>query len=210
MQHTASDLRAQLNSFNQHILVASNIMSSTSNALILGDDAVEIYDPTSDIAQEYPIVGGAAYTKARVDNTDYPKSFYIVYDKTHYGTREGMATRSALVPKDPSSGSSETVVTNFPIVSCQGFDVRDPSIILFEHPDFTGNSMQYRSSRRNITSSFHPNDSWNGVSSIIITGGTWNLYGAKNLKAPLLYTLTKGTYRMKGGDEVQSVERIKM
>lgn len=182
-------------------------MASTSNALILNGGAVEIYDPTSDIIEDYPIVGGPQYTKARMDNTDSPKSFYVVYDKVHYGTSQGSATKSALVPSDPSSGSCETVTTNFPIVSCQGFDVRDPSIYLFEHPQFIGNAMQYRVSKRNITSSFRPNDGWNGVSSVIVTGGTWKLYGGKNYKAPLLHTLTKGVYRFIGEDRVESVER---
>ena len=183
-------------------------MASTSNALFLGNDAVEIYDTTSDILEDYPIVGAGAYTKARIDNTDSPKSFYVVYDKTHYGTREGSATKSALVPPDPSSGSSQTVCTDFPIVSCQGFDVRDPSIYLFEHPNFIGNSIQCRSSTRNITRAFRPNDGWNGVSSIIVTGGKWELYGGKNFKQPLLHTLTKGTYKFIGEDRVESVKRI--
>ncbi len=133
-------------------------MASTSNALILGDDAVEKYDTTSDILEDYPMVGAGAYTRARIDNTDCSKSFYVVCDKTHYGTREGSATQSALVPSDPSCGSSQTVYADFPIVSCQGFDVRDPSIYLFEHPNFIGNSMECRSSTRNITRAFRPND----------------------------------------------------
>ena len=154
----------------------TDTMASTSNALILGNGEVDIYDPSSDIIQDC-----GSFKKAKVDNTDYPKSFYVVYGKQHYGTAEGMATPAALVPSDPSSGSSETINTSFTIESAQGFDVRDPSIVLFEHPNYTGNARQYRSTQRNITSSFPPNDGWRGVSSVIVTGGKWKLYAGKNL-----------------------------
>ncbi len=178
-------------------------MASTSNALILGQNAVEIFDPESEIIQLY-----GNYRHAKVDNTDNPKSFYIVYDRQRYGRAEGIATQAALVPRDPLSGSSETVGFRFDIVSAQGFDVRDPSIILFEHPNYTGYARQYRSTQRNITSSFPPNDGWRGVSSVIVTGGKWKLYAAKNLEPPVINTVTKGKYSFEGGDRVQSIEHL--
>ena len=74
-----------------------------------------------------------------MDNSDSPKSFYVVYDKEHYGTShmQGVATQALLVPPDPlGSNLSQTVTTSFDIASTQGFDIRDPAIILFEHPNY--------------------------------------------------------------------------
>ncbi len=71
----------------------------------------------------------------KVDNTAAPKTLYVVYDKKLYGTKEGMATKFSVVPPDAAGSSSETVQTSFDIASAQGFDVRAPGIIPFEHPN---------------------------------------------------------------------------
>ena len=183
-------------------------MASTSNALILGNDAVEIYDPCSHVKEDY-----GPYQQAKVDNSASPKSFYVVYDKRHYGTSEGVATRAQLVPPDPLGGNlSQTVSTGFDIESAQGFDIRDPSIVLFEHPNYIGNARQYRSSQRDVSRSFPTGDHWSGVSSFIVTGGKWKLYGAKNMRPPLLRTVTTGCYTWAGSanDKVLSIERVDM
>ena len=183
-------------------------MASTSNALILGNDAVEIYDPSTHVIEDY-----GSYKKAKVDNSASPKSFYVVYDKEHYGTSQGSATQAHLVPPDPlGSDLSQTVTTSFDIASTQGFDIRDPAIILFEHPNYIGNARQYRSSQRDVSRSFPRGDHWSGVSSFIVTGGKWNLYGAKNMKPPLLKTVTTGFYTWAGSanDKVMSIERVDM
>ena len=181
-------------------------MASTSNALVLGNDAVQIYDPSSKIIEDH-----GSYKQAKVDNSASPKSFYVVYDKEHFGTSEGGATKAQLVPPDPLGGDlSQTVTTSFNIASAQGFDIRDPAIVLFEHPSYTGNSRQYRSSQRDVSRSFPTGDNWSGVSSFIVTGGKWSLYGTKNMKPPLLKTVTAGCYTWAGSanDKVLSIERV--
>ncbi len=180
-------------------------MASTSNTLVLGQDGtVEIMDLCSNIIQEY-----GNHRKAKVNNTDFPKSFYVVYDRQHYGTAEDV-TKAALVPLDPLSGSSETVCTGFDIASAQGFDVRVPSIVLFEHPNYTGNARQYRSDQNNIAESF-PAGQVAGASSAIVTGGKWKLHAGKNLKPPCLQFLQSGCYpTLNGDDRVASLERVSL
>ncbi len=68
-------------------------MTSTSNALILGDNEGDIYDPTYNIISEY-----GTYKKVNVDNTSNLKSFYIVYDQKNYGEAVGLSTKACLVP----------------------------------------------------------------------------------------------------------------
>ena len=180
-------------------------MTSTSNALILGDNEGDIYDPTYNIISEY-----GTYKKVNVDNTSNLKSFYIVYDQKNYGEAVGQSTKACLVPPAPMSGSCEPVTTSFDIASAQGFDIRAPGIILFEHPNFVGNSRQYRNSNRNITASFPANQGWEGVSSIIVTGGKWKLYAGKNMKGAKVAEVDDTTqlYKFEGEDRVQSIERV--
>ncbi len=179
-------------------------MASTTNALILGSNEAELYDPTHDVISEY-----GKYRQVKVDSSSTPKTVYVVYDKKLYGTKEGVATKCCVVPANAASGSSETAQTSFDIASAQGFDIRAPGIILFEHPNYIGNARQYRSSVKNITASFPPNDGWNGVSSVIVTGGKWRLYAGKNMKGAMLKELQSGQmYSSEGSDRVQSIERL--
>ena len=180
-------------------------MASTSNPLMLPDnDKAKIFHPHSQVEEVF-----GSCSLARVDNSAHHlKSFYIVYDKGHYGT-SGDA-RSHLVPPDPLSGSSETVCTDFVIKSAAGYDAYDPGIVLFEHPSYIGNSVQYHSSHVDIVHSFPTSDECSGVSSCIVTGGTWKLFGGKNMKPPLLKTVTTGCYPTveEASEKVKSIERI--
>ena len=186
------------------ILCTSAAVASTTNPLILGSNEAEMYDPTHDVIFEY-----GNYRQVKVDNSELPKSFYVVYDKKLYGTKEGVATQSSVVPPDAASGSSETVRTSFDIASAQGFDIRAPGIILFEHPNYIGNARQYHESNEVITASFPPNDGWNGVSSVIVTGGRWRLYAGENMMGAMLQELQSGQmYSSEGSDRVQSIERL--
>ena len=183
-------------------------MASTSNPLILTNDAgdkVQIYDPEHDIIDDY-----GRYSHASMDNRDSPKSFYVVYDKTDYGQSEGVATTATLVPSDPLSGASgPTINLSYSVASAQGFDLKSPGIILFEHPNYIGNAKQFTSSKRDLRPYFPPGDNWSGVSSIIVTGGKWRLWGGRNFKPPQINgDLEKGCYSFKGRDKVQSIERL--
>ena len=183
-------------------------MTSTSNPLILTNDAgdkVEIYDPEPDIINDY-----GRYNHASMDNRDSPKSFYVVYDKTDYGHREGILTTATLVPSDPLSGASGPMINlTYPAASAQGFDLKSPGICLFEHPNYIGNAKQFRSSKKDLRPYFPSGDNWSGVSSIIVTGGKWRLWGGRNFKPPQINgDLEKGCYSFKGRDKVQSIERL--
>lgn len=180
-------------------------MASTTNALILGNGGdAEIYDPTSNIADEYDSTG---LRDAKVDNTDSPKSFYVVYDQKNYGIDSPATVKAALVPRDPLSGSDETVTIKFDAASAQGYDLRSPGIILFESPNYIGNSKQFRASKKNVTSSFPPGGP-DGVSSVIVTGGKWKLYSGKNMKGRMIAEVTAGPHSFTGGDSVKSIERV--
>lgn len=188
-------------------------MASTSRALKIsngGGDIVELFDPENNLKANY----GMDIVDGQMENDSKPTSFYVVYDQIDYGKSEGVSTKAALVPPQPLSGSSEMVRFGFVAQSVQGFDNRDPGIILFEHPGYKGNAKQFRTTRKDITAGL-PAKYWDGASSFIITGGKWKLYGRKNLKPP---TLTVGGQSILGpglyGDEVsfddkvQSVERV--
>lgn len=171
---------------------------------------MEVYDPESNLREDYD----TAFTEGQMDNKDSPKSFYVVYDKTKYGISDGTAAQSKFVPPDPLSGGGETVKFGFIAQSAQGFDLRTPGIVLFEHPNYIGNARQYRSSQKDISSSF-PAQYWVGVSSFIVTGGKWKLYAAKNFKPPTISVkgqsiLGPGCYNydQSFNDKVQSIERV--
>ena len=90
-----------------------------------------------------------------------------MYNKIDYGKSEGVATKAKFVPPDPLShpGNSDTVQLDFVAQSTQGFDLQDPGIILFEHPNYIGNSQQFSDSQEKIDL---PTKYWVGVSSFII------------------------------------------
>ena len=115
-------------------------MASTSKAMMVSNGqgaTAEIYDPETDLSANY----GINIVDAKMENDGKPTSFYVVYDQLDFGQKEGNTTKAALVPSDPLSGSSEKVKFNFVPKSAQGFDVRDPGIVLFEHPGYKGNAM---------------------------------------------------------------------
>ena len=79
----------------------------------------------------------------------------------------------------------------------------------FEHPNYIGNAKQFTSSKKDVRPYFPPNDNWSGISSIIVTGGKWRLWGARNFKPPQINgDVEKGCYSFKGRDKVQSIERL--
>ena len=188
-------------------------MASTSKAMMVSNGqgaTAEIYDPETDLSANY----GINIVDAKMENDGKPTSFYVVYDQLDFGQKEGSTTKAALVPSDPLSGSSEKVKFNFVPKSAQGFDVRDPGIVLFEHPGYKGNARQFRSSRKDVTEGL-PATYWSGVSSFIVTGGSWKLYGNKNFKPPVLTIDGKsivgpGCHDISPSfdDKVKSVERV--
>ena len=181
-------------------------MSSTSNACELYDGTLKItiYDPEPNIQEDY----SGNYTRGKMDNKSSPKSFYVVYNKINYGRDDGDKTRYSLVPSDPNSDFGLMVYFDFTAKSAHGFDVRSPAIVLFEHHHFIGNANDYRSSHQDITPSFP-----NGATSLIITGGSWRLWGSKNYRPPIIAVggeevLSEGAYPTTGGTGVQSIERV--
>lgn len=172
----------------------------TSNPLVIGGGAVEIYDPTGDIEEDY-----GKYLDAKVDNSDKPHVFYVVYDKKDFARSSPVV--GTLVPSEPLSGKTETITLAKPVASAQGFDLSSTGIVLFEHPNYAGNGLKYRGSQKDLRKSF-PTDKFFGVSSIIVMGGKWEVYGARNHKPPLIKTLTEGLYPAGFNDKVQSIKRI--
>ena len=179
-------------------------MASTTNPLILTDNSGredEIFDPQANIMDGH-------YNHAVMDNKKSPNSFYMVYDKINYGV-SGEPTKTTLVPSDPLSGASGPKIDlTYPVASAQGFDILSPGICLFAHPNFYGNARQFQNSEKDLTDSFPNTPDGKGVSSIIVTGGKWRLWGARNFKEPKIKDLEKGCYPSEGYDRVQSIERL--
>ena len=161
-------------------------MSNTRNSLVLKQAPVTLYQQCPDIQKEY---GG--FTTAHIDNSFSPKSFYIVYDKVDYGKKHSGTAITKLVPSDIMSGSSEPVSLGFDAASAQGFDCREPGIILFEHFNYNGSGKEFHETTNDFSASF-PHNSVRGVSSVIVTGGTWEIYDRKNGEGTLLATIKKG------------------
>jgi hypothetical protein len=185
---------------------AAAAMATTSNPLVLiGGVDHKIYDPTCDIIADF-----GRYRKVYVDNSKFPHSFYLVYSEKHYGTDNTGST--ALVPSNLFSGNfSEPVHLSFDAASAQGYDFHDPAIYLFEHYNYKGNPRIFRASEKDLRPTFGDSGDWRGVSSLIITGGVWNLYGSTDFKPPLLRTVKKGDYisfLYSDNDKVLSVQRV--
>jgi hypothetical protein len=182
-------------------------MTDTTNYLVLEGESgrLTINKPT-------PVVAGE-YTKAYVNNSKSPHSFYLVYRENYYG--EDNIGETAVVPSkltDVLPGKlSEPVNFGFNAHSARGFDMHDPAIYLFEHFSYKGHAKMLRSSDKDLRPTFgYPGD-WDGVSSLIVTGGVWNLYGSTDFKPPLLRTVKKGDYisfYSSDNDRVQSVQKI--
>ena len=169
-------------------------MTTTSNSLILSDGGFLIVitsDPESNIQEDHD----GDYILANMDNKDEKNSsFYVIYDKVNFGLTDGNSTESTFVPSDIFSGSSDTVRLPYPAMSAQGFDNQAPGIILFQFERYVGNSQFFHTSRSDITLYFPT-----GVSSVIVTGGNWKLYGSKDFKPPIItingsQSIGRGTY----------------
>ena len=185
-------------------------MSDEVNHLVLRSilpwQRIKVYEPESNIIESF----GRTYNWGYVTDKGNPKRFYVVYDRINFGSF--FLAKSSLVPEDPTSGSTKAVNFGFPVKSAQGFDVRSPGIVLFQQKNYRGNAKDYRNSQQDITPSFP--DGSDGVSSMVITGGKWTLYGNKNFKFPIITVggesvLGEGLYHtFDGENKVKSIERV--
>lgn len=121
------------------------------------------------------------FEKAKVIDGN-KESVWVIYDQEDWD-HEGP-------PADPDrvgtvmTNGGDTVDYGKSIVSAQGFDKTNPGVVFFEHSDYRGFAASYQHSVPDLTDSF-PQGTVEGVSSIIVTGGTWNFYKSYN------YTGTK-------------------
>lgn len=159
-------------------------MSRTANPLELffspGDDSIykTVWSPTGKIEQPD---SKHTYTRAKVSPSEgsSTKTFYIVYEQ------ENWMGRSRRVP-DPNIllGSSDEVETEFAICSAQGFDIKNPGLVLFSCPNLQGVGEQFVDSQELLTK---PIDK----GSFVCTGGKWDLYFKPNYGQPSI-SVTKG------------------
>lgn len=184
-------------------------MAQTTNPLVLETSkgvSQEILAPLPSIDTSL------GFQTAHVQNDDpNTKSFYVVDSASNYGTEGAGTGTSRLVPADPLSGSSESVETGFVAQSAQGFDVNNPGIVLFQHDNFLGYGVEFRFSQPDITHSF-PVGQIDGASSLICTGGKWELYTKKNYQGAMI-TMQPGINNSLGevglNDKIQSVKFTK-
>ena len=187
-------------------------MSQTVNPLVLGVDSTFVVKQKISNASSH-IGGDVDFTFAKVDQSSPPalRSFYVLYSQPGY-IHTGNGT-SYLVPPDPLSYSKDSIPITEPIRSAQGFNLHNPGIVLFEHPEYKGNAVQFFQDSPDITNQFPPN-SPGGVSSIIVTGGTWLLWTGLNYTGVSIeLSQANGNCLMPGvvanlGDKIRSVQNV--
>ena len=120
------------------------------------------------------------YTQAYVEESD-PKSLWVVYTVPNWD--------HGVSPDDNSSTivnpDGNTVTTKSSIQSAQGFDMENPGAILFEHSQFRGYGNKTTKSVKDLTT-FFPQGTISGVSSVFINGGIWNLFTGANFTGNML------------------------
>lgn len=113
------------------------------------------------------------------------ESMWVIYGKKdwdHIGTSYGKGRTGTVITKKDG-----TVDYGKAIVSAQGFDITNPGAVFFEHSNYRGFGTSSQHSVPDLTTSF-PQGAVEDVSSVIITGGTWNFYTSYN------FTGTKISY----------------
>jgi hypothetical protein len=146
----------------------SNSNISSPLKLTSAAGTMEIYDPKTSITND-------DYYSAQVIHSD-PDSIWFVYPQENY-LRDYYNW-----PDDACTivqVQDNIVTTPKPIRSAQGFNKDTPGAILFEHSKFRGFGMMFNVGSANITDSF-PQQDVQGASSLIVTGGVWNLFAGFN------------------------------
>ena len=148
------------------------------------------------------------FNKAKIDN---PKSFYLVYKGDYEEILED-ASAQVFIPNNPISGSSAEIKTTFNIGSARGYNLDDPGLVLFAYHNYRGTGKQYIKDDPDITDTF-PVGNTEGVSSYVVTGGTWELWTKKNYsKDGSKITVHSGecspNYYPGHNDQIQSVRFI--
>ena len=185
-------------------------MAQTTNGLILKNAngvTQETYQPNPSIDSSL------AFKQANVDNADQNiKTFYVVYSAETYGTAGSGTGSASLVPSNPVSGSSNSIQTSYIIQSAQGFDLGNPGVVMFQHYNFRGYGVEFRTNNPNITESF-PTGEIDGASSFVCTGGEWRLYTKTNYNGGSVL-VKKGDFgnldKFGLNDKIKSVKFIKL
>lgn len=183
-------------------------MAQTTNGLVLSCSSStvtqEIFAPTASIDTS------EGFNQATVENTDpNVRSFYAIYEEENYD--KDAKGRVCLVPSDPLAGTSQKVCVNFVIRSAQGFDLDNPGIVLFQNAFMRGYAVQYRFSSPDVSHSFPPGTT-DGASSLVCTGGTWELHTKPNYEGPMVTITPQAVYNLadiKLDDKIRSVKFIK-
>ena len=138
---------------------------------------------------------------------DKPKSFYLVYKGDYESILED-PSGYAFIPEDFTSGSSAKIKTLFFINSAHGYILADPGLVLFSYHYYRGTAKQYTKDDPDITGTFPPGNT-EGVSSYIVTGGTWELWTGTNFSGSKI-EVKKGEKSPNFGadDQIQSVRFI--
>ena len=185
-------------------------MTQTTNPLHLKNPSgvsQDIFQPNESIDSSL------SYSEANVQNSDANmKTFYVVYSAETFGSVGEGTGVAYLVPSNPVSGSSDSIKTDFNILSAQGFDRNTPGLVMFQHYKYLGYGQEFRSNDANITDSF-PTGQIDGASSFVCTGGEWKLYTKMNYQGGSI-TVTQGQHGNLTdfglNDKIKSVKFIKL
>ena len=144
-------------------------MSLTEPIKLSGSVGSRIFNSTTSSIQDSEV-----YTEATPLPASNAGTLWVVYSVANWDHDNpgGDQTAKTIEP------NSVTVQVNSPIRSLQGFNVENPSVIMFEHSQFRG----FGDSTTNsvpVLAEF-PAGKINGVSSVIITGGKWSFYTEYN------------------------------
>ena len=116
------------------------------------------------------------YTSAAAVDTGENGTLWVVYTVKDWD-HDHPADNTTVHVIDANTGSVNVSPGN--ILSAQGFNVRNPGIIMFEHSQYRGYGQLIQNNVKDLTQSFDQGKV-SGVSSVIITGGVWALYKGYN------------------------------
>ena len=142
---------------------------------------------------------GFTYAEVRDDGKN---SHWILYPTNDFNESVGVVSIAFII----SAGEGKRVFDQGNIRSASVYNDANPGIVIFQHPNFGGNFGEYYKDA-DITKTT-PDKPWVGASSLIVTGGEWELYGRAG-KFPGTYIVGQYQNLDPFDDKVHSIKLIK-
>lgn len=154
-------------------LILQQLMILSQLSLIRSQQIANPIQLSNDIGTQLfftPMASGIAhsnFTRAVAPINAFPPSMWLIYNEENFDVDH--VSNGGVMVQDEEVDYGRT------IKSIQGFNVNNPGIILFSHFAYRGFGLPLQFSNPNITAAFPPGER-NGLSSVIVMGGTWSFY----------------------------------